>query len=260
MQIILQWLPGFLLVFCRMSAFFIVAPVLSYRNVPAQFKVGLVIFISFITFVGLDIQEQILWNSEYVISLIRETLVGLILGFTAYIFFTIVQVMGSFVDLQMGFGIANLVDPMTGAQSPVMGNLNFFIAILLFLSINGHHYFLMAVMDSYQWVPFSNELFANILNGNVSTFIFESFRTMFVLAFQMAAPLIATLFLVDVSMGILARTAPQFNLFIIGIPIKIMVGFVVILIMIPSYLFLFQDIFATMFRSMLEALGIIHQE
>src|SRR5690554_5902717 len=110
MQLILQLIPGFLLVLFRMSAFFIVSPIFSYRGVPGQFKVGIVFFVILITFTSLGIEENIVLDGHYIISIIRETLIGLLLGFTAYLFFTIVQVAGSFVDLQMGFGMANLID------------------------------------------------------------------------------------------------------------------------------------------------------
>lgn len=257
MQMIIQFLPSFLLIFCRISAFFIVAPVFSFRGVPAQFKVGFVFFISLIVFMTLGIEETMDWDYSYILSIIRETMVGLLLGFTAYMFFTIVQIAGSFIDMQMGFGIANVMDPMTGAQSPIMGNFKFFIALLLFLAIDGHHYLLLAVMESYQWVPLSGDLFAHIEAGNISQFLLMAFGTVFLLAFQMAAPLIAALFLVDVAMGILAKTAPQFNIFVIGIPLKILIGFLILLIMIPGLLYLFQNVFQTLFDSLREILSII---
>lgn len=257
MQLILQSLPGFLLILFRLSAFFVVSPIFSYRGVPAQFKIGLVFMISLITFMSLGMEDAIEWDAEYVLSIIREILIGLLLGFTAYLFFTIVQVAGSFVDLQMGFGIANLIDPMTGAQSPVMGNLKFFIAVLLFLSLNGHHFLLSAIMDSYQWVPLDNAVFAHIYSGNISNFLLKSYSSMFILAFQMAAPLIVALFLVDVAMGILARTAPQFNLFVIGIPLKLLIGLVVLLIMVPGFLYLFQNVFTALFEALRDLVSTI---
>jgi flagellar biosynthetic protein FliR len=197
------------------------------------------------------------FDDTYLLSVMREVLVGLALGFTAYLFFTAVQVSGSFVDLQMGFGIANVVDPLTGAQSPIIGNFKFIVAILLFLAVNGHHYLLQGLMDSYRWVPLSNELFARIYRGDVSNFLLDSFIHMFYLAFQLAGPLIVSLFLADVALGILARTAPQFNIFVVGLPFKILLGFVVILVMIPGFLFLFQHLFQTMFAAMRQLMFIL---
>ena len=250
MQWILTYLPNFLLIFCRITSFFVVAPIFSFRGVPVQFKIGLSFFVTLLVFSAVGMEEPAAFDYTYLLSVIREVLVGLVLGFTAYLFFTAVQVSGSFVDLQMGFGIANVVDPLTGTQSPVIGNFKFIIAILLFLAVNGHHYLLHGLMDSYRWVPISNELFARIYRGDVSNFLLDSFIQMFYLAFQLAAPLIVSLFLADVALGILARTAPQFNIFVVGLPFKIMLGFVVILVMIPGFLFLFQHLFQTLFESM----------
>jgi flagellar biosynthetic protein FliR len=256
METILQLLPNFLLIFCRISAFFMVSPIFSARGVPGQFKIGIIFFISLITYTTLGMESSS-WDSTYVLSIIRELLVGILLGYIAYLFFTVVQVAGSFVDMQMGFGIANVIDPMTGTQSPILGNFKFFIAVLLFLAINGHHYLITGIMDSYQWVPISNSLFSHIYSGDISDFLLTSFTVMFSLAFQMAAPLIVALFLVDVAMGILAKTAPQFNIFVIGIPLKILIGFFILLIMIPGFLFLFQEVFETLFKSLRELITII---
>lgn len=250
----MDWLnlyfPGFLLFFCRITSFFVVAPVFSARNVPAQFKIGLAFFVSFIAFVGTGSAATVAMDSLYVLSVIREILVGLLLGFTAYLFFTVVQIAGSFIDMQMGFGIANVIDPMTGAQSPIIGNLKYMIATLLFLTFNGHHFLLEGIMRSYEWIPLSNELFAKTYNGQISEFMVKTFGTVFSLSFQMAAPLVVALFLTDVGLGLLARVAPQFNIFVVGLPIKILLGFVLLGFLFPSY----EDIFRNVFNDMLDTL------
>jgi len=257
MQFLAQVLPTFLLIFCRITAFFAVSPVFSFRNVPNTFKVGLAVFISILVFTVVDTQETIALNGPYFLLMAKELMIGLLLGFTAYLFFTVVQVAGAFIDMQIGFGIVNVIDPMTGAQSPVLGNFKFFVAMLIFLGLNGHHYLLLGLMDSYDWVPIDNAIFARISEGGISQFLIDGFVRMFYLAFQMAAPLIVALFLVDVSLGILARTVPQFNVFVIGLPIKISVGFLILLIVVPGFLILFKDLFLEMFKAMGELLSLI---
>jgi len=257
MSILLQILPGFLLVLCRITAYFVTVPIFSMRSVPIQFRIGIAFFLALFTFMTLDAQV-IQMDALYIMMVIREILVGILLGFIAYLFFTVTQIAGSFVDMQMGFGIANVIDPMTGAQSPILGNFKFFIALLLFLAIDGHHYLLHAIMNSYEWVPLDNELFIRISQGGISTFLLQTLGTMFVLAFQLAAPLIASLFLVDIALGMLARTAPQFNIFVIGLPLKLVVGFLVLLVMIPGFLFLFQQLFSRLFEAMNQLLMLIH--
>jgi flagellar biosynthetic protein FliR len=246
MQTIAQLLPSFLLIFCRITAFFAVAPIYSYRSIPNSFKVGLAVFISLLITSAMGVQDELIFNGGYIMLIMREILIGLMLGFTAYLMFTVVQVAGSFIDIQMGFGIVNVIDPMTGAQSPIIGNFKFFVAILLFLSVNGHHYLLLSIMRSYEWVPMDNRIYTKIADGTISTFMVDSFVKMFYLAFQLAAPLVATLFLVDVALGVLARTVPQFNVFVVGLPIKITVGFILLVLIVPSLLYLFNDLFVTM--------------
>ncbi len=253
---ILQALPGFLLILCRITAFFVTVPIFSMRGVPVQFRIGIAFFVTFLTFTTME-AVSVEMDALYILLILREVLVGILLGLVAYLFFTITQIAGSFVDMQMGFGIANVIDPMTGAQSPVLGNFTFFIATLLFLAMDGHHYLLIGIMNSYDWVPLDNALFTRILEGGISSFLLETLGTMFLLAFQLVAPLIAALFLVDIALGMLARTVPQFNVFVIGLPLKILVGYLVLIIMVPGFLFLFQQLFSRLFEAMNELLMII---
>jgi flagellar biosynthetic protein FliR len=256
MENILLYLPNFLLVFCRIGAFFVVAPVFSSRNIPVRFKIGLTFFVTLILLASLG-GAPIGWSGDYLLSIFKETLVGLLLGFVAFMFFTVVQIAGSFIDMQMGFGMANIIDPMTGAQSPMMGNLKFMLAVLLFLSVNGHHLFLMAIMNSYQWVPLSSDVFTQVYNGHVSEFLMKTFAVVFLMAFQMAAPLVAAMFLVDAGLGILARTAPQFTIFVIGMPLKVLVGFLILIVFIPTFVGLFSELFQAMFQEMQKLLSLL---
>ncbi|WP_372814079.1 flagellar biosynthetic protein FliR [Paenibacillus sp.] len=251
-----QYLPGFLLFFCRITSFFVVAPIFSGRNVPAQFKIGISVFVAFIAFVGAGTQSPVAMDSMYVLLIIREILVGLCLGFVAYMFFTIVQIAGSFIDIQIGFGIANVIDPMTGTQSPVIGNLKFMVASMLFLSLNGHHYLLEAIMRSYEWIPLNNETFTKFYGGQISDFMLKSFSSVFALSFQMAAPLIVAMFLTDVGLGLLARVAPQFNIFVIGLPVKLLLGLIMLVLLFPGYESLFSNIFAKMMESIKSYFGL----
>jgi len=255
-SLLLQALPGFLLVFCRITAFFVTAPLLSMRGVPAQFRIGIAFFMALFTFMSLD-AELMEIDAAYVLLVLREVLIGILLGFVAYMFFTVVQISGSFVDMQMGLGIANVIDPMTGAQSPLIGNFKFMLAILMFLALDGHHYLLTAIMNSYDWVPLDNAFFTRIYEGSISTFLLKTLTTMFVLAFQLTAPMIVALFLVDVGLGMLARSAPQFNVFVLGLPIKSMIGFILLLVMVPGFMYLFQQLFSQLFDAIGQILIII---
>ncbi|GIP33082.1 flagellar biosynthetic protein FliR [Paenibacillus sp. J2TS4] len=243
----MQYFPNAMLLFCRITSFFLVAPVFTARNVPMQFKIGLSFFLTLMAISAIG-EAPIPMDGEYLLSIIKEILIGLLLGLIANLFFTAVQIAGAFIDVQIGFAMANVIDPMTGVQTPLLGNFKYFIALLLFLSFNGHHLLIQAIVDSYEWVPLSNDLFAHIYQGQVSEFFLQSFIKAFALAFQMAAPLVASLFLVDVGLGVLARTAPQFNIFVLGIPMKILVGLLLLFLFVPGMYNLFSDLFRTLFE------------
>lgn len=245
METLLQYFPNFMLVLCRITAFFVVAPIFSARNVPMQFKIGFSALLAFIissAVGGIPVDM----DGTYLISIAKETLIGLLLGFVAYLFFTVVQIAGSFADMQIGFSMANVINPLTGAQSPLLGNLKFALATLMFLSMNGHHLLIQAILESYRWVPLSNDVFAQLYHGEVTEFLLKSLSKAFTIAFQMAAPLVAALFLTDVGLGILARTAPQFNIFVVGMPLKILVGLLVLLMLIPGFVTVFGSLFGNM--------------
>jgi len=256
-----QWvslmLPGYLLVLCRITSFFVAAPVLSMRGVPMPFKVGLSLFLAFLTFFSVGTVQTAAWNEAYLLSVLKEILVGLLLGFTANLFFSALFTSGAFVDMMIGFGIANVVDPATGMQSPLFGNFKYFLAVLVFLAMNGHHHLINAIMMSYEWVPMDPAVLASVAAGDVSAFLLKSFAYAFALAFQMAAPIVVAMFLVDVGLGILAKTAPQFNVFVVGIPVKMIVGLLLIILVIPGFAMMFERLFAAMFASVNELLGIL---
>lgn len=257
MNMLLESLPVFMLVFCRITSFFVVVPVLSSKGVPNSFKIGISFFISMLVYLTYGVHQQIPTDMTYILLIIREVLIGLLLGFVAYMLFMVIQTAGSFIDIQIGFGIANVIDPMTGASAPVIGNFKYMFAVLLFLTMNGHHYLLDGIIRSYDWVPLSNDFFLKLYNGSISEFLIKTFGQSFVLAFQMSAPLVTALFLTDIGLGFLARTAPQFNVFVIGIPLKLIIGLLILFLLVPSFSFIFGDLFGIMFESMQKLLGII---
>lgn len=250
MEMWIPYLPNWLLIFCRITAFLLAAPVFSTRGIPSQWKIGISAMIAFLAFAAIGLQQPTAMDGLFVLSIIREVLIGVLLGFTAYMFFTAVQIAGSFIDIQMGLGIANVIDPMTGAQSPLIGNFKFILAMLLFLSFNGHLYMIDGFMKSYEWLPISNELFAGIQRGVVHEFLLRSFANVFAIALQMSAPLVVALFLTDIGLGILSKTAPQFNIFVVGVPIKIIVGFLLLIMVLPGFIYLFQDLFGSLFQAL----------
>lgn len=246
----MQSFPVFLLIFCRITSFFVVVPVFSSPSVPPTFKIGISFFVSMVVFSASATHPVVPQDLTIILLMIREVLIGLMLGFIGYLMFMTIQTAGSFIDIQIGFGIANVIDPMTGASAPLLGNFKYMVALVLFLIMNGHHYLLDAIIYSYRWLPLDNDVFVKMMDGSLSEFLIRTFAQSFMLAFQMSAPMVTALFLTDVGLAFLARTAPQYNVFVIGVPLKIIVGLGLLILLMPSLGVLFQNLFNIMFESM----------
>lgn len=242
----LSAIPVFLLVFIRIAAFFVTLPLFSYTTIPTPFKIGFAFFLALIMYYTVD-ASAVPVDYNYVLLLAKEAMVGLLIGLLAYIILSAVQIAGGFIDFQMGFAIANVIDPQTGAQSPLIGQYFYIIALLFLLSVDGHHLLIDGIFYSYQMIPV--EAFIPFQDGNIAEFIIQTFNQMFIIAFQMAIPIVGCLFLVDVALGIIARTVPQLNVFVVGLPLKIFVSFVVILFFLSLYIVLVENLFDTMFTT-----------
>jgi flagellar biosynthetic protein FliR len=155
--------------------------------------------------------------------------------------------------------MSNVIDPMTGVSSPILGNLKHLVLIMVFLTLNGHHYLLTALMDSYQWLPLDNDLFTHMYDGKVSEFVLSTFTETFMLSFQIASPIIVAMFLTDVGLGFLAKTAPQYNVFVIGMPLKILLGLFLLALVVPSLSNIFDQLFSTMFERLHQLLAMLQR-
>lgn len=243
----LSILPTFLLTFARMIAYFVVMPLFSYRTIPTTFKIGFSFFLSLIFISSLETPNLIEFDFQFILLLIKEVTVGLLIGLIAYIILSAVQIAGGFIDFQMGFAIANVIDPQTGAQSPIIGQFFYMFAILFLLATDGHHLLINGILHSYNVIPLERLL---NFSGNYAELIISTFNRIFVIAFQIALPLVGSLFLVDVALGIIARTVPQVNVFVVGLPLKITVSFSVLFFFMAIYLMAARLLFQTMFEVM----------
>ena len=218
-----------LLIFVRVSAFFVTIPLFSYKTIPSQLKIVLAFVLSWMMYYTFSI-EAFTINGDYLLLVLKEAIVGLVLGLVVYIVFSAVQIAGGFIDFQMGFAMANIVDPQTGAQSPLMGQFFNFLLLLVFLAINGHHLVLDGIFYSYQFMPI-DQFFPKFGDAESIEYIMKLFVAVFAIAFQMSAPIVATLFLVTLALGITGKTVPQLNIFVVGFPIKNAVGFILLMTM-----------------------------
>ena len=231
----------FLLIFSRMSGLFIYAPIFSAMNIPNQAKVafcGLFSYIVMLTgVVSLDgVTDPIIY------LIIKETFYGIGLGYIAYTFTSTFLTMGKILDLKMGFGMANVVDPQNRMQVAMMGNFYYIFALLIFLALDGHHLMLKAVYESYKYVGLVGFNFNELHMG----IIIDSFIKAMEFGVTLSFPIILTTLLSDVLLGILSKTIPQLNIFVVGMPLKILVGFAILIFATPIYFELTQNIYEYM--------------
>lgn len=242
------WFLSLLLVFTRMSTCFVTMPLWSYQNVPVVYRIGLSVILTWLAGSQLATNTTVVLDGAFVLLVIKEALVGLLLGFVASLIFSAIQIAGAMIDLQMGFAMANLVDPQSGVPMPVTSNLKLLLAMLFFLAIDGHHQLIRGVLASYQLIPLGQADFLGV--EMTADWLARFFAQSFFIALQISAPMAAALFLVDLAIGIIARTVPQMNFFVIGFPLKMLFGIAVMLLVIPGFFAVLVWLFQHMFEAM----------
>ncbi|MGM8214483.1 flagellar biosynthetic protein FliR [Bacillaceae bacterium W0354] len=247
-------IPGFFLIVARLSGFFMLVPLFSYRTIPMMYRVGFVFILAWIMYFSIDV-PFFLFNGHYIILILKEVTIGLFIGLIAYIIVSAIQIAGGFIDFQMGFAIANIVDPQTGAQSPIIGQYFYIFTMLLLIITDAHHLLLDGIFYSYQFISLTDLL--PISNEAFPAFIIKTFSSMFIVAFQMSIPIVGMLFLVDIALGMVARTVPQVNVFVVGLPLKILVSFVVMLFFFGIFFMLIKNLFNFMFLAMRDLMQIL---
>lgn len=221
-------LEFFLLVLIRMSGLFIMSPIFGRRNVPTVFKIGFSLFLTII-FVNIVEVPQINFFDNvymYVFYIVKELVIGMIIGYVSYVIMSALYLAGQLIDMQVGFGMVNVIDPMTNIQVPLTSNFYYMYVILIFLTINGHHMLIRALFESFKMIPVEQITFNTGLMENIISIM----RDMFSIGIRIAAPIIAAIFVVDVILGVLSRTMPEMNVFILGMPVKIVIGLLVLAI------------------------------
>jgi flagellar biosynthetic protein FliR len=232
------------LIFVRVGAILLTAPLFSSGSIPVHVKVGLSFMLAVIVFPLVSVNEGFtLPLISLGVAMAGEVLIGVIIGFTARLLFAAVQLAGQLVGFQMGFGIVNVIDPQTSAQVSIIAQFENIITLLTFLALNAHHWFIMAIAKSFEVVPLLTFSFTNSLMEALVQLSCD----MFVVAAKVAAPIIAILLFTSVALGLLARTVPQMNIFIVGFPLKLAIGLLAVGLTLP--------LLSTILRNLFRGLG-----
>ena len=238
----------FLLIFVSVSGIFTTAPVFGARNVPTIIKAGMSLVFAVVLLPILSQQVITIPGSFflYILLVIKEYSVGLIIGFATSLLFSAVQMAGHLIDTQIGYSMVNVLDPLSGQQVPLVGNFKYILALMVFLATNGHYMLISGLMSSFQIVPLTQIAF----HATLPMLLINMIINFYIIAFKISLPVVGTILLMDVGLGILARTMPQMNIFIVGMPAKIFIGLFILSISMPFFVFLIEVLFNGMYANL----------
>lgn len=234
-----------LLALARVSGLFLFAPILGSAMAPVRVRVALVFFVTIAMLPILPEQELPFASgglTAVFAGLARELGIGFVIGLVAQFIFGGAQMAGQLAGMQMGIGIANLFDPQTQAQITALAQWQNLITLLTFLAIDGHHLLIRAVAESFSLLPIGGGLPADQGMGMILMLA----GGIFVLALKLAAPVLVLLLLVHGAMSVLAKMMPQLNVFIVGFPLNIAAGMLVLVAAQPFTLHVLQGAFGEM--------------
>lgn len=241
LNIPLDQIQKFIFIMVRVGAILFSVPFLEARNVPMLFKASLALAVSMMLMPQLVLPEISLMDSPWMLGLgvLGEAMVGVMIGLSVQLLFAGVQLAGQMAGFQMGFAIANVVDPASSLQIPVLSQFLNLFALLVFFAVNGHYYFIKGLVDSFELIPPLGVQF----NGEVLGFLTKMTGDVFFSALQLGAPVMAALLLANVALGLTARTVPQMQIFIVAMPLQIILGFVFLALSLPFVSVFLQSTF-----------------
>jgi flagellar biosynthetic protein FliR len=227
----------FFLLFIRWSALIAFLPVFNFQTIPNTIKAAFVFWFTIVTFplVPLITFEPTLNN--IVLSIINEITFGFFTGIALQVIFMILQFAGQLISFVMGLTMATIVDPNSGIQTPVISQFFNLLAVVIFLAADGHYLMLELIAKSLHSMPFGD--FLDI--KSMGEYLMNEMNRFFILGFSLAFPILAVSFLSDIIFGMIMKSMPQFNLLVIGFPIKIALSFMIIIAILSSMMFMFKE-------------------
>jgi flagellar biosynthetic protein FliR len=242
----------FLLAFVRVSGLLFATPVLGNRNVPAQVRILLSLLFTMAILPLVPVSRIAPESDAFIPAMIAEVVLGGFLGLIGSLLFAAAEFGGHMAGLQMGFAMANILNPESEAQTSVFATMTSLVALLTFVMIDGHHLFVTALVRSFQTLPLGT--FA-VDAARAGTLIRMS-TGIFAYGLALAAPVIAITLFITVALGILSRSMPQIDVFFMSFAINISVGMFVFILSIPFFLAGIQKLIGILDRELLFVLDI----
>lgn len=228
MSISLINFEAFLLIIVRITAFLYVAPFFSIRSVPQRVKIGFSLFFSLILFQvipSLEVDYQGVIGFAGLV--INEAIVGLVIGFFSNISYYILSFAGQNIDMQIGYSMVNEYDPISNIQVTISSNFYSYLVMLMMIVTNLHHYIILAMVDTFTVIPLGEA----IIRPNMYILMLDFMAQYFIIGFRIQIPIFAGILVVNSILAILAKVAPQLNMFVIGLQLKVFAGLAIMFLM-----------------------------
>lgn len=229
----LSLITGFMLTVARVGGLVTFAPFFGGSIVPMSIRVSLAIGLSWAIFPVVASHYTVVPTDllQLTLATAQEFLVGFLLAFSVKLILAALDVAGQLMGFQLGFSFIQMVDPQTQVQTPFLASFLGLIAMMIFLGIDGHHWLIQAVVESYRITGPDVSV-----SGSLISQLVTSFGDFFVLGLKLSAPIVVMLFIVDVLFGIIGRTAPQLHILIVGLPAKSLIGFTTLTAIVYSFI------------------------
>ena len=221
-------LETYFLIAIRVGFMLTLVPVFSARQIPRLMRLGLMLVLTFLIAKFVPTVSP-LSMGHLVIAIVEQAVVGIVYGFVAFLVFTGIQFAGEILDIQIGYGVVNVINPQTQQQVTIIGEFEVAFATLIFLITNSHHFIIAGMAGSFALLPLPDIALNIVAMSDIVHFFTQSLF----IVFQIAAPVAVALFLVNVALALMARVAPQMNIFAVGFPLQIIVGLVMIVVSFP---------------------------
>ncbi|MDX9746218.1 MAG: flagellar biosynthetic protein FliR [Syntrophales bacterium] len=250
-----EWAVAFSLVLLRVGALIGTMPLFGEQIVPLRVKAGLTFVVALLLFPAVSpfLPAVPVDFMPLLFRMISEILVGVALGFAARLIFAGIQVAGELIGFKIGFSVANVIDPVSSVSVSLIGQVLYLFALLIFLTTNSHHIFFAAMADSFRILP----VLSFHVSGDFMALMMSLARDMFVLAVKLCIPVVSVILFTNIGLGIVARTVPQINVFIVGFPLQISVGLIFFGLSMPLFASLMQKAYGRLGESLFGLLRVM---
>ncbi len=224
------YIVGFILLFFRFAALFIATPIFSHQNIPITIKAAMAFFFTIVFYPSMPEVAIEINTPSLVLAILSELFFGMAIGIILLLAYNVITFAGGIISFMMGFSMASAIDPQTGVSMPIISQFLSLMGLMILVALDLHHWMLLFIDSSLSAIPLGGFL----MQENLFRYIIRAASNMFLVGFIIAFPIVALAWLQDVTFGMLMKTMPQFNLLVIGFPIKIMVAFVVLIATLTS--------------------------